>query len=147
MKLASHLTQTDSKGILYLFDEPTTGLHFDDITKLLDAFDRLIKKGATLLIIEHNLEVIRHADWLIDLGAGWRRGRRSNRCRRNAGDRRGVRCVVDGQVPAADSERKVVPDGVGGTIAGNHSLTVAARIRVAKGRGSDTGFGLSHNGS
>jgi excinuclease ABC subunit A len=68
VKLASHLTQTDSKGILYLFDEPTTGLHFDDITKLLDAFDRLIKKGASLLIIEHNLEVIRHADWLIDLG-------------------------------------------------------------------------------
>ncbi|MDR3717755.1 MAG: excinuclease ABC subunit A [Bryobacteraceae bacterium] len=68
VKLASHLTQTDSKGILYLFDEPTTGLHFDDITKLLDAFDRLIRKGASLLIIEHNLEVIRHADWLIDLG-------------------------------------------------------------------------------
>jgi len=68
VKLASHLTQTDVKGVLYLFDEPTTGLHFDDITKLLDAFDRLIKKGATLLIIEHNLEVIRHADWLIDLG-------------------------------------------------------------------------------
>jgi excinuclease ABC subunit A len=68
VKLASHLTQTDGNGILYLFDEPTTGLHFDDITKLLDAFDRLIKKGATLLIIEHNLEVIRHADWLIDLG-------------------------------------------------------------------------------
>jgi excinuclease ABC subunit A len=68
VKLASHLTQVDGKGVLYLFDEPTTGLHFDDITKLLDAFDRLIKKGATLLIIEHNLEVIRHADWLIDLG-------------------------------------------------------------------------------
>jgi excinuclease ABC subunit A len=68
VKLAAHLTQADSKGVLYLFDEPTTGLHFDDIAKLLDAFDRLIKKGATLLIIEHNLEVIRHADWLIDLG-------------------------------------------------------------------------------
>ena len=68
VKLASHLTQTDGKNVLYLFDEPTTGLHFDDITKLLDAFDRLIKKGATLLISEHTLEVIRHADWLIDLG-------------------------------------------------------------------------------
>ena len=68
VKLASHLTQTETKGVLYLFDEPTTGLHFDDIAKLLDAFDRLIKKGASLLIIEHNLEVIRHADWLIDLG-------------------------------------------------------------------------------
>ncbi len=68
VKLASHLTQKDSKGMLYLFDEPTTGLHFDDIAKLLDAFERLVQNGASLLIIEHNLEVIRHADWLIDLG-------------------------------------------------------------------------------
>ncbi|MGC4048656.1 MAG: excinuclease ABC subunit UvrA [Paludibaculum sp.] len=68
VKLASHLTQADSKGMLYLFDEPTTGLHFDDIAKLLDAFERLIHNGASLLIIEHNLEVIRHADWVIDLG-------------------------------------------------------------------------------
>ena len=51
-----------------MFDEPTTGLHFDDITKLLDAFERLIHNGASLLVIEHNLEVIRHADYLIDLG-------------------------------------------------------------------------------
>ncbi len=68
LKLASHLTQADSKGVLYLFDEPTTGLHFDDIAKLLDAFERLVHNGASLLIIEHNLEVIRHADWVIDLG-------------------------------------------------------------------------------
>ncbi len=68
VKLAAHLTQASHKGVLYLFDEPTTGLHFHDITRLLDAFDQLIKKGASLLIIEHNLEVIRHADWLIDLG-------------------------------------------------------------------------------
>ena len=68
VKLASHLTQKDSKGMLYLFDEPTTGLHFDDIAKLLDAFERLVHNGASLLIIEHNLEVIRHADWVVDLG-------------------------------------------------------------------------------
>ena len=68
LKLASHLTHADSKGVLYLFDEPTTGLHFDDIAKLLDAFERLVHNGASLLIIEHNLEVIRHADWVIDLG-------------------------------------------------------------------------------
>jgi excinuclease ABC subunit A len=68
VKLASHLSQGDSKGTLYLFDEPTTGLHFDDIARLLDAFERLVHKGASLLIIEHNLEVIRHADWVIDLG-------------------------------------------------------------------------------
>jgi len=68
VKLASYLTQSASQGVLYIFDEPTTGLHFDDIAKLLDAFDRLIQNGASLLVIEHNLEVIRHADWIVDLG-------------------------------------------------------------------------------
>ncbi|HNY39331.1 MAG TPA: excinuclease ABC subunit A, partial [Bryobacteraceae bacterium] len=68
LKLASHLSQASNKGVLYLFDEPTTGLHFDDIAKLLDAFERLIHNGASLLVIEHNLEVIRHADHVIDLG-------------------------------------------------------------------------------
>jgi len=68
VKLAAHLSQTDNKGVLYLFDEPTTGLHFDDIARLLDAFERLVQQGASLLIIEHNLEVIRHADWVVDLG-------------------------------------------------------------------------------
>jgi excinuclease ABC subunit A len=68
VKLAAHLAQATSEGCLYIFDEPTTGLHFDDITKLLDAFERLLKSGASILIIEHNLEVIRRADWVIDLG-------------------------------------------------------------------------------
>jgi excinuclease ABC subunit A len=68
VKLAAHLMQSTSEGALYIFDEPTTGLHFDDIAKLLDAFRRLIVSGASLLIIEHNLEVIRAADWIIDLG-------------------------------------------------------------------------------
>ncbi|MEO8659139.1 MAG: excinuclease ABC subunit UvrA [Bryobacteraceae bacterium] len=68
VKLAAHLMQSTSEGALYIFDEPTTGLHFDDIAKLLDAFRRLIVSGASLLIIEHNLDVIRAADWIIDLG-------------------------------------------------------------------------------
>ncbi|MDX2150093.1 MAG: excinuclease ABC subunit UvrA [Bryobacteraceae bacterium] len=68
VKLAAHLMQPTSEGVLYIFDEPTTGLHFDDIAKLLDAFRRLIQNGASLLIIEHNLDVIRAADWIIDLG-------------------------------------------------------------------------------
>ena len=68
MKLAAHLAQSTSEGTLYIFDEPTTGLHFDDIAKLLDAFERLLRSGASILIIEHNLEVIRRADWVIDLG-------------------------------------------------------------------------------
>jgi excinuclease ABC subunit A len=68
VKLAAHLAQASCEGTLYIFDEPTTGLHFDDIAKLLAAFGRLIENGASLLIIEHNLEVIKAADWVIDLG-------------------------------------------------------------------------------
>jgi excinuclease ABC subunit A len=68
VKLAAHLSQASCKGTLFIFDEPTTGLHFDDIAKLLDAFQRLIVQGGSILIIEHNLDVIRSADWLIDLG-------------------------------------------------------------------------------
>ena len=54
--------------MLYIFDEPTTGLHFDDVSKLLSAFRRLIDAGGSILVIEHNLEVIKTADWVIDLG-------------------------------------------------------------------------------
>jgi excinuclease ABC subunit A len=68
VKLAAHLAQSSTKGTLFIFDEPTTGLHFDDIAKLLDAFQRLIHSGGSVLIIEHNLEVIRSADWVVDLG-------------------------------------------------------------------------------
>ena len=68
LKLASHLTHTENRGILYILDEPTTGLHFDDIAKLLAAFRKLLESGASLLVIEHNLDVIKSADWLIDMG-------------------------------------------------------------------------------
>jgi excinuclease ABC subunit A len=68
VKLASHLAQATCSGTLFIFDEPTTGLHFDDIAKLLGAFQRLIENGGSILIIEHNLDVIRSADWVIDLG-------------------------------------------------------------------------------
>jgi excinuclease ABC subunit A len=63
--------------MLYIFDEPTTGLHFDDVSKLLAAFRRLIEAGGSILVIEHNLEVINTADWVIDLGpeGGARGGR------------------------------------------------------------------------
>ena len=68
VKLAAHLAQATNKGTLFICDEPTTGLHFDDITKLLLAFERLIENGGSLLVIEHNLDVIRAADWIIDMG-------------------------------------------------------------------------------
>jgi excinuclease ABC subunit A len=68
VKLAAHLAMATSEGTLFIFDEPTTGLHFDDIAKLLASFERLIENGGSLIVIEHNLDVIRAADWVIDLG-------------------------------------------------------------------------------
>jgi len=68
LKLAAHLSRTENQGILYILDEPTTGLHFDDIAKLLAAFRKLLESGASLLVIEHNIDVIKSADWLIDMG-------------------------------------------------------------------------------
>ena len=77
LKLAAHLTTQANEGVLYIFDEPTTGLHFDDIQKLLTAFRKLIDGGASILVIEHNLDIIKSADWIIDLGpeGGARGGR------------------------------------------------------------------------
>ncbi|HXS98529.1 MAG TPA: excinuclease ABC subunit UvrA [Candidatus Limnocylindrales bacterium] len=76
VKLASHLASASCAGTLFIFDEPTTGLHFDDIAKLLAAFQRLIENGASLIVIEHNMDVIKAADWVIDLGpeGGFRGG-------------------------------------------------------------------------
>jgi excinuclease ABC subunit A len=78
MKLAAHLQPASREAgrggekmkrrLLYIFDEPTTGLHFDDVSKLLAAFRRLIDAGGSIVVIEHNLEVIKTADWVIDLG-------------------------------------------------------------------------------
>ncbi|MDA1237153.1 MAG: excinuclease ABC subunit A, partial [Acidobacteria bacterium] len=68
VKLAAYVAQSRCDNTLYIFDEPTTGLHFDDIAKLLKAFDRLIDKGGTVLTIEHNMDVIKCADWVVDLG-------------------------------------------------------------------------------
>jgi len=68
VRLAAHLADEATEHTLFIFDEPTTGLHFDDIHKLLTAFRKLIEAGATVLVIEHNLDVLKTADWLIDLG-------------------------------------------------------------------------------
>ena len=68
VKLAYYLSLANANPTLFIFDEPTTGLHFHDIKKLLDSFDRLVARGHTLVIIEHNLDVIKCADYLIDLG-------------------------------------------------------------------------------
>jgi excinuclease ABC subunit A len=68
IKIAAHLSTQTGDRVLYILDEPTTGLHFDDIAKLLTAFKKLLAAGHSLLVIEHNLDVIKTADWIIDLG-------------------------------------------------------------------------------
>jgi excinuclease ABC subunit A len=68
IKLATELSRVDTGQTLYLLDEPTTGLHFDDIRRLLDVLQQLVDNGNTVLVIEHNLDVIKCADWVIDLG-------------------------------------------------------------------------------
>jgi excinuclease ABC subunit A len=68
IKLAAHLGDSPRKQVLYIFDEPTTGLHFDDVATLLHCFSALLTAGHSLLIIEHNVDVIKCADYLIDLG-------------------------------------------------------------------------------
>src|SRR3954451_9678959 len=68
IKLAAHLAQKTKSKTLFIFDEPTTGLHFEDINRLLAAFRALIDNGSSVIVIEHNLDVIKTADWVIDLG-------------------------------------------------------------------------------
>jgi excinuclease ABC subunit A len=70
IKLAKELSAKSTGKTIYLLDEPTTGLHFDDVKKLLNVLDRLVQTGNTVLVIEHNLEVIKSADYIIDLGPG-----------------------------------------------------------------------------
>ena len=67
-KLATELCKLSTGRTLYLLDEPTTGLHFEDVRQLLEVLHQLVEKGNTVIVVEHNLEVIKTADWVIDLG-------------------------------------------------------------------------------
>lgn len=74
VKLATELSKRDTGKTLYILDEPTTGLHFEDIRILMDVLQKLVDRGNTVIIIEHNLDVIKLADWLIDMGPEGGRG-------------------------------------------------------------------------
>ena len=68
VKLAKELSKRSTGKTLYILDEPTTGLHFEDVKKLLEVLETLVDQGNTIIVIEHNLEVIKSADWILDLG-------------------------------------------------------------------------------
>ncbi len=68
VKLSTELSKVGTGNTLYILDEPTTGLHFDDVKMLLSVLEKLVEKGNTVIVIEHNLDVIKTADWVIDLG-------------------------------------------------------------------------------
>ena len=68
IKLVTELQVTEQQHTLYLLDEPSTGLHISDIQKLINIFDRLLSKGHTIILVEHHLDVIKNADWIVDLG-------------------------------------------------------------------------------
>src|SRR5262249_15630746 len=68
VKLAAELARPNTGKTVYILDEPTTGLHFDDIRKLLEVLQRLVDLGNTVIVVEHNLDVIKSADWIIDMG-------------------------------------------------------------------------------
>jgi excinuclease ABC subunit A len=70
IKLSAELSRVGTGNTLYILDEPTTGLHFEDIRLLLGVLDKLVEKGNTVVVIEHNLDVVKVADWIIDLGPG-----------------------------------------------------------------------------
>ena len=95
VKLAAELARPDTGRTLYLLDEPTTGLHFDDLAKLLDVLQRLVDMGNTVVAIEHNLDVCKQADWMIDMGP-------------EAGEGGGlvVACGTPEQIVAAEQERQ-----------------------------------------
>lgn len=68
IKLAAELSKRDTGSTLYILDEPTTGLHFEDIRQLIDVLNKLVDRGNTVVVIEHNLDVVKVADWIIDIG-------------------------------------------------------------------------------
>ncbi len=123
------------RRLLYIFDEPTTGLHFDDVSKLLAAFRRLIDAGGSILVIEHNLEVIKTADWVIDMGP--------------EGGARGGKIVGEGPPEAIAAlpgsyTGKYLAEILGGRV----STEKAAKGKVVSGNGCGSGRGMARvNGS
>ncbi len=99
IKLSSELQKRATGSTLYVLDEPTTGLHFEDIRKLLSVLQRLVANGNTVLVIEHNLDVVKTADWIVDLGSRGRRRGRGDRRHGTSRRRRRPSVVPHGALP------------------------------------------------
>ena len=117
VKLSKELSRRATGQTLYILDEPTTGLHFEDVRKLLEVLHRLVEQGNTVVVIEHNLDVIKTADWVIDLGPG--------------GGVNGGRIVVEGTPEVGGGERGQLHGAVSAAVAG-------AGEREAGGGGDQT---------
>ena len=104
MKLSSELQKRSTGSTVYVLDEPTTGLHFEDIRKLLGVLSSLVDKGNTVLVIEHNLDVIKTSDWIIDMGP--------------EGGSRGGMVVSRGHARAGRGRRRQLHRAVPGPVAG-----------------------------
>ena len=117
VKLGKELARRGTGRTLYILDEPTTGLHFEDVRKLLDVLNKLVDQGNTIVVIEHNLDVIKTADWVIDLGPeGGNGGGRvvaAGAPEDVARHRLGNRAVSGGRAAAARRSRLQFLDGCG----------------------------------
>ena len=129
VKIAAHLSTQGGERMLYILDEPTTGLHFDDIAKLLAAFRKLIAAGHSLLVIEHNLDVIKTADWVIDLGPRGRLRRRACRGRGIARVDRRRRGVAHGPTPARRARRRRASARSCRTLSGSRPRSPPDKVR------------------
>ena len=111
VKLSRELSKRSTGKTLYILDEPTTGLHFHDIAQLLEVLHRLRNQGNTVVVIEHNLDVIKTADWVVGPRARGRCGRRRTHRGRHAGRRCEVHGLLHGTVPGQGSSRRGDPCG------------------------------------
>ena len=137
VKLATELSKRATGKTLYLLDEPTTGLHFADVEKLLQVLHRLVDNGNTVLVIEHNLDVIKTADWIVDLGpeGGLRGGRVI--AEGHAGARRRDARIGDRRVPRARAPRRAARAAERRDVRGRGR---AARRRRQRPRGGGRGY-------
>jgi excinuclease ABC subunit A len=130
VKLAAELARPDTGRTLYVLDEPTTGLHFDDIRKLLDVLHRLVDLGNTVVVIEHNLDVIKTADWVIDLGPEAGDGGGQMVAEGSPEEICGLRPVVSGQKMRRGKQKSTADKSLAASRQASDSYTAAALAPV-----------------